>query len=140
MNPITAASRWRSEHLGEVDPGRSGFVPGGLHGLAVPKQGRAADHLCVVRQAGIRGQRVRRREDPRFITGHGQYVDDLEIEGALHVSFVRSEWAHARIGEIDSSALDGQAGVEVVTAADLDLRRLPSRLRDNAAHLMLPYL
>jgi carbon-monoxide dehydrogenase large subunit len=67
------------------------------------------------------GQRVRRREDPRFITGHGQYVEDLVIEGALHVTFVRSEWAHARIGEIDASALDEQEGVELVTAADLDL-------------------
>ncbi|MGH2908431.1 MAG: xanthine dehydrogenase family protein molybdopterin-binding subunit, partial [Solirubrobacteraceae bacterium] len=69
------------------------------------------------------GQRVRRREDPRFITGRGQYVDDLRLKGALHVSFVRSEWAHARIESIDTSALDGLDGVRVFTAADLDLGR-----------------
>jgi carbon-monoxide dehydrogenase large subunit len=67
------------------------------------------------------GQRVRRREDPRFITGRGQYVDDLRLEDALHVSFVRSEWAHARIESIDTSALEGLGGVQVFTAADLDL-------------------
>ncbi|HEY3776343.1 MAG TPA: xanthine dehydrogenase family protein molybdopterin-binding subunit [Solirubrobacteraceae bacterium] len=67
------------------------------------------------------GQRVRRREDPRFITGRGQYVDDLRLEDALHVSFVRSEWAHARIESIDTSALEGLDGVQVFTAADLDL-------------------
>jgi carbon-monoxide dehydrogenase large subunit len=69
------------------------------------------------------GQRVRRREDPRFITGHGQYVDDLTIENALHVSFVRSEWAHGRLEGIDTSALAGADGVQVFTAADLDLGR-----------------
>ncbi len=69
------------------------------------------------------GQRVRRREDPRFITGRGQYVDDLRLKGALHVSFVRSEWAHARIESIDTSALDGLDGIRVFTAADLDLGR-----------------
>jgi carbon-monoxide dehydrogenase large subunit len=67
------------------------------------------------------GQRVRRREDPRFITGHGQYVDDLRLEGALHVSFVRSEWAHARIESIDTTAIEGLDGVQVFTAAELDL-------------------
>ena len=66
------------------------------------------------------GQRVRRREDPRFITGAGQYVDDLTIDNALHVAFVRSEWAHATITEIDSSALDGRDDVRVFTGADLD--------------------
>lgn len=67
------------------------------------------------------GQRVRRREDPRFLTGTGRYVDDLRIENALHVAFVRSEWAHARLDEIDISALDGRDDVQVLTAADLDL-------------------
>ena len=67
------------------------------------------------------GQRVRRREDPRFITGHGNYVDDVRLEGALHARFVRSEWAHATITEIDTSALDGRDDVRVFTAADLEL-------------------
>ena len=36
------------------------------------------------------GQRVLRKEDPRFLTGAGRYVDNLELEGALHATFVRS--------------------------------------------------
>ena len=67
------------------------------------------------------GQRVRRREDPRFITGKGQYVDDLKLPGALHAAFVRSDLAHARIVEIDASAAAALPGVQVLTAADVDL-------------------
>jgi aerobic carbon-monoxide dehydrogenase large subunit len=67
------------------------------------------------------GQRVRRREDPRFITGQGRYVDDVKMEGALHARFVRSEWAHATITSIDTSALEGRDDVQVFTAADLGL-------------------
>ncbi|HZU59580.1 MAG TPA: hypothetical protein VE983_01350, partial [Solirubrobacteraceae bacterium] len=53
--------------------------------------------------ANVIGQRVRRREDPRFLTGRGQYVDDLELPGALHLTFVRSPWAHARVLSVDGS-------------------------------------
>jgi carbon-monoxide dehydrogenase large subunit len=66
------------------------------------------------------GQRVRRREDPRFITGHGLYVDDLKLPGALHTTFLRSDWAHARILGIDASAAVA-AGARVYTAAELAL-------------------
>ena len=54
--------------------------------------------------ANVVGQRVRRREDPRFLTGRGKYVDDLTPQGALHVQFVRSYVAHAKILGIDSPA------------------------------------
>jgi carbon-monoxide dehydrogenase large subunit len=66
------------------------------------------------------GQRIRRREDPRFITGRGQYVDDLPLPGALHATFVRSDWAHARILGIDGSAAEA-AGARVYTAAEIVL-------------------
>src|SRR5437870_4172662 len=46
------------------------------------------------------GERVRRKETQRFITGTGRYVDDLLPSGTLHVSFVRSSCAHARIKSI----------------------------------------
>jgi len=68
---------------------------------------------------------VRRREDPRLITGRGQFVDDLNLEGALHATFVRSPWAHARIAAIDSSEAVAVDGVRVFTAAELDLGRNP---------------
>jgi aerobic carbon-monoxide dehydrogenase large subunit len=67
------------------------------------------------------GQRVRRREDPRFLRGRGQYVDDLQIDGALHVTFVRSPWAHAKVLGIDTAEAAALPGVHVFTAADTDL-------------------
>jgi len=63
---------------------------------------------------------VRRREDPRLITGTGEFVDDLRVPGCLHAAFVRSPHAHARIRGIDASAALKMPGVAAVfTAADL---------------------
>ena len=76
--------------------------------------------------ANVVGQRVRRREDPRFLTGKGQYVDDLQPEGALHVTFVRSPWAHARITSVDKSAAEELPDTQVFTAADIELAVNPA--------------
>jgi carbon-monoxide dehydrogenase large subunit len=65
------------------------------------------------------GQRVLRKEDPRFLTGEGRYVENLLFDDALHVAFVRSPVAHARIAGIDISPAAGKA--QVFTAHDLDL-------------------
>jgi carbon-monoxide dehydrogenase large subunit len=75
--------------------------------------------------ANVVGQRIRRREDPRFITGQGRYVDDIKIPGALHVTFVRSPWAHAKINAIDASAARALPGVHVFTAQDIELDKEP---------------
>ena len=75
--------------------------------------------------ANVIGQRVRRREDPRFITGAGHYVDDLPLPGARRVTFVRSDLAHARILGIDTSGAAAIPGTQVFTAADLDLGTFP---------------
>jgi carbon-monoxide dehydrogenase large subunit len=75
--------------------------------------------------ANVVGQRVRRREDPRFITGQGRYVDDIKIPGALHVTFVRSPWAHARINAIDTSAAEAHPEVQVFTARNIELNKEP---------------
>jgi carbon-monoxide dehydrogenase large subunit len=72
--------------------------------------------------AGARfvGQRVARREDARFLTGHGQYVDDIKVVGVLHAAFVRSNVARGRIVSIDTSEAAGIPGVYAVyTAAEL---------------------
>jgi len=67
------------------------------------------------------GQPVRRLEDRRFITGHGCYVDDLKVEGALELVVVRSPVAHGRIRTIDVSAAGKVPGVVLVaTAAIMD--------------------
>src|ERR1700733_12993406 len=47
------------------------------------------------------GDAPRRREDARFVTGHGTYLDDLRFDGVTHAVFVRSPHAHARINAID---------------------------------------
>src|SRR5713226_7759202 len=63
---------------------------------------------------------VRRREDPRLITGAGEFVDDLRVPGCLHAAMLRSPHAHARIRAIDVATarrLPGVVGVYV--AADL---------------------
>lgn len=70
----------------------------------------------------ILGNRVVRREDPKFLTVGGTYVDDVRLEGAAHVAYVRSTVAHARITGIDTSAAAAAPGViGVFTAADIDL-------------------
>jgi carbon-monoxide dehydrogenase large subunit len=75
--------------------------------------------------ANVIGQRIRRREDPRLVTGQGQYVDDLRLPGALYATFVRSHWAHARITGIETSRATELEGVQAFTASDLALGKDP---------------
>jgi carbon-monoxide dehydrogenase large subunit len=64
---------------------------------------------------------VKRREDPRLLTGHGRYVDDVMVPGMLHCAFVRSDVARGRITNLDVSAARALDGVvAVLTAADLN--------------------
>src|SRR6516165_773301 len=70
----------------------------------------------------ILGTAVRRVEDPDLLLGRAHFVDDLPIPGVLHLAFVRSSQAHARIAGIDVDDARGQPGVVgVFTAADLGL-------------------
>jgi carbon-monoxide dehydrogenase large subunit len=69
----------------------------------------------------ILGNRVLRKEDPRFLRGEGLYVENLPLAGAATVTFVRSLLAHAKIVEVDTSAAEELPNVRVLTAADLDL-------------------
>ena len=66
------------------------------------------------------GQSMRRKEDPRMITGRGRFIDDITVPGTLWMALVRSPEAHARIVSIDTSAA-AQRGdvVAVFTAEDL---------------------
>ena len=90
----------------------------------------------------ILGNRVLRKEDPKFLTTGGQYVEDLLDEpllaGALHVTFVRSSVAHGIITNIDvSGALEVPGVVAVYTAADLGLEPVPSDFNPMVARGML---
>jgi aerobic carbon-monoxide dehydrogenase large subunit len=66
------------------------------------------------------GERVRRNEDARLLTGRALFVDDVRLEGMLHVAFLRSQHAHARLVRVDATAARSRPGVVAVyTAADL---------------------
>jgi carbon-monoxide dehydrogenase large subunit len=66
------------------------------------------------------GQRLKRTEDPRLIKGLAHYVDDIRLPDTLHVAFVRSVYAHARITSIDTSeALKAPGVVAVYTGKDV---------------------
>lgn len=72
------------------------------------------------------GQAVRRKEDERFLTGHGRYTDDITLDGQLHAHMVRSPFAAARILSIDTEAAAAAPGVvAVVTGADLAADDIP---------------
>ncbi|MGX4801551.1 xanthine dehydrogenase family protein molybdopterin-binding subunit [Bradyrhizobium guangdongense] len=60
------------------------------------------------------GARVVRKEDKRFITGKGRYVDDIKLVGMSHAHFIRSPHAHAKVKKIDSSAALKMPGVVAV--------------------------
>lgn len=68
----------------------------------------------------LMGARIRRKEDPRLITGTSQYVADVTLPGLQHVAFVRSPHAHARVRGIDASgALRRPGVVSVITGRDI---------------------
>src|SRR5438876_2728897 len=66
------------------------------------------------------GQRIKRTEDPRLIKGLAHYVDDIRLPDTLHVAFVRSIYAHARLNSVDTSeALKAPGVVAVYTGKDI---------------------
>ncbi|MEM8996321.1 MAG: xanthine dehydrogenase family protein molybdopterin-binding subunit [Acidobacteriota bacterium] len=66
------------------------------------------------------GQPMKRREDPRLLTGKALFVDDVELPGMLHAAFVRSDFAHGRLLDVDTAAAEALPGVvAVITAEDL---------------------
>ena len=66
------------------------------------------------------GAQVRRVEDPRFLLGTSQYVDDLDLPNSVALAFVRSPYAHARILSIDVNTAQDRSDVQlVVTGADI---------------------
>jgi aerobic carbon-monoxide dehydrogenase large subunit len=75
------------------------------------------------------GAPLARKEDLRFLTGHGRYVEDIEIPGALHACFVRSPHPHARIKGIRTDPAKACPGVVAIfTGGDLAQWTLPLRM------------
>jgi len=90
----------------------------------------------------ILGNRVLRKEDPKFLTTGGVYVDDMLDEpllrGSVHVTYVRSTVAHANINSIDTSDAAQMPGViAVFTGEDLGLQPVPSSFNPMATRTLL---
>jgi aerobic carbon-monoxide dehydrogenase large subunit len=72
----------------------------------------------MARQIGISIERI---EDPSLLRGAAKYLDDLSLPGQLHVAFLRSSHAHARIGRLDAEAARALPGVHaVITMEDIE--------------------
>ncbi|HET6355842.1 aerobic carbon-monoxide dehydrogenase large subunit [Streptomyces sp.] len=83
--------------------------------------------------------RMPRKEDARFVRGHGTYVDDVKLPGMLHGAVLRSPLAHARIVSVDTSAAEAHPKVKAVitgeTLAGLGLAWMPTLSYDTQAVL-----
>ncbi|MDH3728601.1 MAG: hypothetical protein OER77_13815, partial [Myxococcales bacterium] len=120
----------RKEHHSELDKGVSAQVP-----TTDEVQVRTPEKICGM------GHRKKRKEDPRFIQGKGNYVDDVKLPGMLYMDIVRSPYAHAKINSIDTSAALKMDGVlAVITGEDLkaagDLHWMPTLMSDT--QMVLP--
>ena len=81
---------------------------------------------CTLGRVSEHAGHVRRREDPRLVTGRGRFLDDRAAGDCVHVAIVRSRHAHARITAIDGTlAAKAPSVLAVVTAADLGLANTP---------------
>jgi len=67
------------------------------------------------------GASSKRREDVRFLTGNGNYTDDINLRGQAYVHFLRSDVAHGRLSSVDTSAAEAMPGVlQVFTGKDFE--------------------
>src|SRR5215470_5492429 len=91
-------------------------------------------------EIGGMGHSVKRKEDPRFLRGLGNYVDDVNLPGMLYLDIVRSPYAHATIKNIDTSKATAIPGVlAVITGKDLEkynLHWMPTLMSDT--QMVLP--
>ena len=93
--------------------------------------------------ARVFGSAIKRREDPRLLTGTARFTADLTLPGQLHAAILRSPHGHARIKKIDTSAAKASAGVVAAfTGADTEgvLQSIPCAwLVPNADLKVSPY-
>ncbi len=87
---------------------------GKIHALPAGRQKERPDQRLTVI-----GTRMMRKEDPRFLTGRGRFVDDITLPNMAHAAVLRSPHAHARIRTIDKQAAEALPGVlAVITGED----------------------
>ncbi|MGI8532761.1 MAG: molybdopterin cofactor-binding domain-containing protein, partial [Geodermatophilaceae bacterium] len=81
---------------------------------------RAANPGATAEDRPIGFGRLQRKEDPRFVRGKGNYLDDIVLPGMLHGAILRAPMAHAKLVSIDTSAALAHPGVHaVITGQDL---------------------
>ncbi len=125
--PKHVGDRFENKHA--VPAGASAVVP-------------TTDEVRITTPSEISGMghRMKRKEDPRFIQGRGNYVDDIKLPGMLYMDIVRSPYAHAKILNIDASAALAMPGVlAVITGKDLEahgLHWMPTLMSDT--QMVLP--
>ncbi len=74
---------------------------------------------------GVVGTSIKRREDPRLITGEAKYIDDIQLHGMIYAAILRSPYGHARIKSINTDAAKALPGVVAVYTGK-DFAELPS--------------
>jgi len=72
-----------------------------------------------VHMHGRIGESIKRKEDGRFLRGKGNYLDDIELPGMLHMAILRSPHAHARIKSVDTAEASKMPGVIAVVTGEL---------------------
>src|SRR5450759_5626842 len=87
-----------------------------------PRPASTTDEEANLMAVDVLGSSVKRKEDPRFITGEGQYLDDIKLSGLTHAYVLRSPYAHARIRSIDTAAA-AAVSIERIRAWAYGLRR-----------------
>jgi len=91
-------------------------------------------------EVGGMGHSIKRKEDPRFIRGKGNYVDDMQLPGMVHMDIVRSPFAHAKIKKISTEKALKVPGVLAVitgeTLAQYKLHWMPTLMSDT--QMVLP--
>src|SRR3954468_17144632 len=102
----------------DPEPSPKACPSGGLAANSCPEEHEEAPAMP---DRAVIGDAPRRREDARFVTGHGAYLDDLRFDGLVHGVLLRSPHAHAEITDIDAAAARVAPGVlAVLTGADAD--------------------
>jgi CO/xanthine dehydrogenase Mo-binding subunit len=84
--------------------------------IASPPAGRQTERPN--QKLAIIGTRMKRKEDPRFLTGHGRFVDDIALPNMAHAAALRSPHAHARIRAIDKREAEALPGVLAVITGE----------------------
>src|SRR5688572_7712294 len=82
--------------------------------------------MATATEERLFGKSIKRREDPRFITGRGQYVDDVKLPGMTYAAFVRSPHAHARLKGVNTARAKAMPDVVAIyTGQDVKAGGLP---------------